>query len=348
MTDPLLSVSNLKTYFHTQEGTVKAVDDVSFDVNRGETVCLVGESGAGKTVTCESITKLISMPPGEIVGGEIVFDGTNLTQLSEKQVRKFRGDRIAYIFQNPQNALDPVYTIGDQIKEAVQYHQNISDTEAKERAIELLNRVGIPKASTRIDDYPHEFSGGMKQRVVIAIALAGDPDLLIADEPTTALDVTIESQILDLIQELQDERDMSILFITHDLGVVAEIADRVVVMYAGKVMEKGDVYDVFKRPSHPYTQALLRCLPGQGKKLEPIGGTIPDPTDPPEGCRFHPRCPHAIQECEVGEQPELIDVRGEAQKASCVFYQPHRDSSVVRSGIGSEGSQESEAEEGKT
>jgi len=321
MTDPLLSVRNLHTRFDTEEGVVRAVDGVSFDVDPGETVCLVGESGSGKTVACESITKLVPMPPGEIPEGEVRFDGEDLTGLSTDELRSYRGGRIGHVFQNPQAALDPVYTVGTQLVEAIRAHRDVGKSDARERAIELLDRVGIPDASTRIDDYPHQFSGGMKQRVVVAIALAGDPDLLIADEPTTALDVTIQAQVLRLLDELQEERGMALLFVTHDLGVVAEIADRVVVLYAGKVMETGDVYEVFENPAHPYTQALLDCLPGHGEALATIGGSFPDPTDPPDGCRFHERCPHTVDDCRQGDQPDLHDV-GDGHEASCVLHGP--------------------------
>ncbi|MFH5800376.1 ABC transporter ATP-binding protein [Haladaptatus sp. CMAA 1911] len=328
MNDPLLSVTGLRTTFETPRGTVRAVDGVSFDVNRGETVCLVGESGSGKTVACESITRLIPTPPGDIADGRIVFDGDDIRDCSSSELREIRGNRIAYVFQNPQNALDPVYSVGRQVAESVRYHRDVSKAAARRRAVELLDRVGIPKAEVRADDYPHEFSGGMRQRVVIAMALAGEPDLLIADEPTTALDVTIEAQILELLADLQAERDMAILFVTHDLGVVAQIADRVVVLYAGKVMERGTVHDVFDRPAHPYTQALLDCLPGRGGALRPIGGSIADPVSPPSGCRFHPRCPHATDECTERGQPPLHGVTN-SQQVSCVFYRGDRDSSVV-------------------
>ncbi|HET7325210.1 MAG TPA: ABC transporter ATP-binding protein, partial [Halococcus sp.] len=352
-----LSVENLKTHFHTHEGTVKAVDGASFEVNRGETVCIVGESGSGKTVACESLTKLISMPPGEM-SGNIWFDAVlprwqtpdggvrntaiedsaipvredgmmNLAALSKTQLHEIRGGHIGHVFQNPQGALDPVYTVGQQIIETIRLHRD-EKAKARERAIDLLDRVGIPDASSRIDEYPHEFSGGMRQRVVIAMALAADPDLLIADEPTTALDVTIQAGILRLLDELKDDLDMAIVFVTHDLGVVAEIADRVVVMYAGKVMERGGVYELFENPAHPYTQALFACLPEQGKEMNAIGGSFPDPKDPPEGCRFHPRCPHAIDACATGEQPPLEGVNGTTQTASCVFYGPEYDESTVR------------------
>jgi peptide/nickel transport system ATP-binding protein len=329
--DPLLSIRDLRTVFHTDEGLVRAVDGVSFDVGRGETVCIVGESGSGKTVTGESITRLIRSPPGEIPDGEVVFDGQDLTTLSDDALRDLRGGRIAHVFQNPQGALNPVYTVGWQIVEAIQLHDDADQATARRRAIDLLDRVGIPEATRRFDDYPHEFSGGMKQRVSLAMSLATNPDLLIADEPTTALDVTIQNQILTLLDELQSEFEMSILLITHDLGVVAEVADRVVVMYAGKVMERGDVFDVFERPSHPYTRALLDCLPGRGDGTGSIGGHLPPPTDPPAGCRFHPRCPHAIDACREGEQPPATPVDGdEDHVVSCVHYEPGGDPSVVR------------------
>lgn len=330
MTDPLLSVRNLRTQFHTRDGTVRAVDDVDFDVNPGETVCLVGESGSGKTVACESITKLVPSPPGEI-SGTIRFDGGDLTRFSKKKLREYRGNQIAHVFQNPQDALDPVYTIGSQLIETVRFHRSTSKSAARKRAIKLLDRVGIPEPGTRFDDYPHEFSGGMKQRVVIAMALVVDPDLLIADEPTTVLDVTTQRGILDLLNEIQAERDMAILFVTHDLGVVAEMADRVIVLYAGKVMERGDVYGVFEHPAHPYTQALFRSLPRQDRTPESIEGEFPSLVEPPAGCRFHPRCPHAVEECTTGEQPPLESVGGEPEReASCIFYSTGRDQSTVQ------------------
>jgi peptide/nickel transport system ATP-binding protein len=330
VTDPLLSVENLRTSFDTDRGEVRAVDGVSFDVGRGETVCLVGESGSGKTVTVESITRLIQSPPGRVEADAVRFDGIDLRTLSESRLREIRGDRIAHVFQNPQGALNPVYTVGWQIVEAMQLHDDVDRETARARAIDLLDRVGIPEATARIDDYPHEFSGGMKQRVVVAMAIANEPDLLIADEPTTALDVTIQSQILRLLNDLQAEFDMSVLLITHDLGVVAEVADRVVVMYAGKVMERADVYDLFERPSHPYTRALLDCLPGRGRELASIEGSLPSATDPPDGCRFHPRCPHAIPACREGDQPPLrpaADARPD-HEVSCVHYGPGGDPAV--------------------
>ncbi len=320
----LLSVRDLQTQFDTDDGHIRAVDGVTFDVEAGETVCLVGESGSGKTVACESITKL-AVPPGEIVGGEVRFDGTDLTALSGGELQAYRGGRIGHVFQNPLGALDPVYTVGDQIAETVRLHDDVSYREARERARDLLERVGIGDVEDRIDDYPHQFSGGMKQRVVVAMALAGDPDLLIADEPTTALDVTIQAQVLRLLADLQDEREMGLLFVTHDLGVVAEIADRVVVMYAGKVMERGAVEDVFANPAHPYTEALLGCLPGRGRAFETIGGSLPDPTDPPDGCRFHPRCPHAVPACREGSQPAFESVDGDGHEVSCLLHGAEHD-----------------------
>ena len=325
--DPLLAVEGLKTHFHTEEGTVRAVDGVDFDVSRGETVAIVGESGSGKTVTSESVTKILDMPPGEIVEGSVTFDGIDLTSMSHEELQEIRGDRISHIFQNPQNGLNPVYKVGRQIGEVFRIHRDdMSKSEVRRKVVDLLDRTGIPEASARIDDYPHEFSGGMKQRVLIAMALAQDPDLLIADEPTTALDVTIQAQILTLLEDLQEEFGMSVIFVTHDLGVVSEIADRVVVMYAGKVMERGDVESVFENPSHPYTKALIECLPGRGSSMRRIDGSLPDPTDPPEGCRFNPRCEYATEGCSAGDQPPMYPVDGsEDHTASCVYYGPAHD-----------------------
>lgn len=330
--ETLLEVDDLHTFFETDQGTVQAVDGISFSVEPGETVAIVGESGSGKTVTSETITRLFKSPPGYIADGAVRYKGDDVTEMSNEELRKLRGGEISHIFQNPQGALNPVYTIGWQIREAIMLHQDISKDEANERAVELLTRVGIPEASSRLDDYPHEFSGGQKQRVMIAIALSCEPDLLIADEPTTALDVTIQAQILKLLKELQDEREMSVLFITHDLGVVAEVADRVVVMYSGKIMETGPVEEIFATPAHPYTQALLECLPGKGK-LGGIPGTLPDPIDPPEGCRFADRCPHAIEECHSGEQPPLYQVEDDPDHvASCVYFGPGYDPLTVLDG----------------
>jgi len=330
MSDPLLSVDDLKVQFDTDAGVVKAVDGISFDVHRGETVCIVGESGSGKSVTSESITRLIPEPPGKIAGGSIEFDGTELTDMPMQKLLEIRGERIAHVFQNPQGALNPVYTIGHQVAETLHLHRDVSKREGRERAIDLLDRVGIPDPTKRVDEYPHEFSGGMKQRVVLAMALAADPDLLIADEPTTALDVSIQAQILDLLRDLQEEFDMSVIFVTHDLGVVAEIADRVVVMYAGKVMERGDVFDLFEDPAHPYTRALLNCRPGQSGDRTVIEGSLPSAMSPPDGCRFHPRCPHAVEDCRTNDQPPMYARQSSDQEVSCVHYGDGFDPSVIR------------------
>ena len=328
MSEDLLVVEDLETTFETDAGTLVAVDGIDFSVDRGETVCIVGESGSGKTVATESVTRLIKEPPGRIEGS-VRFDGQDLMELSDPEMRDIRGNRIANIFQNPQDAMNHCYSIGWQIVEAIQVHEDVPEEEARARAVELLDRVGIANASARFDDYPHEFSGGQKQRAMIAMALVGNPDLLIADEPTTALDVTVQAQILDLLNELQEEFGMGILFVTHDLGVVAEIADRVVVMYAGKVMERGDVYSIFETPAHPYTQELMKCLPGRGDTLGGIPGSLPDPTDPPPGCRFASRCDHAVEECQIGDQPDEIEIE-DGHAVSCVYYGAGYDSEVVR------------------
>ncbi|MDS0298289.1 ABC transporter ATP-binding protein [Halogeometricum sp. S1BR25-6] len=264
----------------------------------------------------------------ERTNGEITRGYVDLARAPESALRRVRGADISHVFQNPQDALNHCYTVGWQIVEAIQVHEDVGKKAARERAVDLLERVGIANAAARFDDYPHEFSGGQKQRVMIAMALATNPDLLVADEPTTALDVTVQSQILDLVADLQQEYGMGILFITHDLGVVAEIADRVVVMYAGKVMERGDVYEIFETPSHPYTRALIDCLPGGGRAAGGIEGTLPNPVDPPDGCRFAPRCPHAVEECTVGEQPPE-HVLSESHRVSCVYYGEGFDESAI-------------------
>ncbi len=270
--EPLLRVDDLRTRFHTDGGTVRAVDGVSFAVDRGETVCLVGESGSGKTAACESITRLIREPPGEVAGGSVVFDGRDLLSLSDSALRAVRGSRIAHVFQNPQSAFNPVYSVGWQLIEAVRLHGDYSKSAARARAVDLLDRVGIPNPGSRIDDHPHELSGGQKQRVAVAMALAGEPDLLIADEPTTALDVTIQAQVLELLDDVQSAFEMGVLFVTHDLGVVASVADRVVVLREGRVVERGDVADVFERPSHPYTRHLVESIPGRDADFDSGSG----------------------------------------------------------------------------
>ncbi|MFC4246252.1 ABC transporter ATP-binding protein [Natribaculum luteum] len=324
MTEPLLSVSNLRTQFRTDRETVRAVDGVDFDVFRGETLAIVGESGSGKTVACESITRLLEEPPAELVDGEVVFDGVDLTTLPEATLREIRGNRIAHVFQNPQRSLSPVYTVGEQLVEAMAIHDVASGTAARERAVGLLDRVGIPRPSVRVDEYPHQFSGGMRQRVAIAIALAAEPDLLVADEPTTALDVTVQAQLLELLTDLQETLELAVILVTHDFRVVAELADRVVVMYDGKVMERGSVGDVFDGPAHPYTQALFGGEDVADRRVDDA-----DDTAPTVGCRFHRECPHAIPDCRRGDQPPLRPT-GTGQRAACVYYDERHDSSVVR------------------
>jgi oligopeptide/dipeptide ABC transporter ATP-binding protein len=310
--DNLLSVRNLSTHFFTQQGQAKAVQDVSFDIAPGQTVALVGESGCGKSVTSLSILRLIPDPPGKIVGGQILFKGRNLLDLPESGMRAIRGNDIAMIFQEPMTSLNPVFTIGNQIIEAIALHQGIKGQAAINLAIEMLRKVGIADPDRRVEEYPHQMSGGMRQRVMIAMALSCSPSLLIADEPTTALDVTIQAQILDLLRRLQRENNMSILLITHDLGVVAEMAQNVVVMYASRIAEKADVGNLFAEPLHPYTQGLLRSLPRLGERkerLEVISGSVPNPVAFPTGCKFHPRCPIGCndQRCQTDE-PQLREV----------------------------------------
>lgn len=302
----ILKINNLRTYFYTRKGIVRAVDDVSFDLKEGEILCIVGESGSGKTVTALSILRLVDKP-GRIIDGEIIFQGRNLLRIPEGEMRSIRGRRIAIIFQDPQSSLNPVLTVGDQITEAIKLHLKFNEGKSRERAIDLLKRVGIPLPEERIKEHPHQFSGGMRQRVMIAIALSCDPDILIADEPTTALDVTIQAQLLEIFKELRDKRKMSMIYITHDLGVVRELADRIIVMYAGKFVEKGTARDIFKEPKHPYTLGLLGCLPKDEKRLASIPGTIPSLVDPPKGCVFHPRCSYSNRTCSQ-ENPNWVRV----------------------------------------
>jgi oligopeptide/dipeptide ABC transporter ATP-binding protein len=296
----LLEVRNLCTYFHTEEGLGKAVDGVSFELRRGETLGLVGESGCGKSVSALSVMRLIPQPPGQIESGEILFGGRDLLRLSEDEMCRVRGNEIAMIFQEPMTSLNPVLTCGFQITESVILHQGVSKQEARNRAIEMLRLVGIPAPEQRVDEYPHQLSGGMRQRVMIAMALSCNPQLLIADEPTTALDVTIQAQILELLQRLQEELKMAVLMITHDLGVIAEVADRVAVMYAGQVVEYASTRDLFNSPQHPYTRGLMQSVPRldeSRERLDIISGIVPDAREFPEGCRFAPRCPLAEDRC---------------------------------------------------
>ena len=297
----LLDIRNLSVEFHTEEGVVRAVDQVSFEIPTGKTVCLVGESGCGKSVSSYALLGLVS-PPGRVVEGEAILDGeTDLLKLSGNDLRSIRGNRISMIFQEPMTSLNPVFTIGDQIIEAILSHQDLGKNAARKKAISMLKRVKIPAAEQRVDEYPHQLSGGMRQRALIAMALVTEPDLLIADEPTTALDVTIQAQILELLRELQTESGLSILFITHDLGVVAEIADEVVVMYASRVVEKAPARELFANPLHPYTQGLFSSLPSLGGsedgRLKTIEGSVPDPLAFPTGCKFWPRCELAVDGC---------------------------------------------------
>jgi peptide/nickel transport system ATP-binding protein len=307
----LLDIRNLRTHFFTDDGVVKAVDGVSFPIYRGKTLGVVGESGCGKSVTALSTMRLVS-PPGRIVEGEILFEGTDLTKLPEDEVRSIRGHQISMIFQEPMTSLNPVFTVGYQINEAVMLHLKKNKADAREHTIQMLDKVRIPSARTRIDEYPHQMSGGMRQRIMIAMALACNPKLLIADEPTTALDVTIQAQILDLMRDLQKEFGMSILIITHDLGVVAELADYVAVMYASKVVEYASVKELFSNPLHPYTLGLFRSRPSLGskktEKLSVIPGTVPNPLRFPPGCKFHPRCPSMVETCKSVE-PQLREIR---------------------------------------
>ena len=306
--EPLLRLEDLRTHFFTDDGVVRAVDGVSFEVRQGETLAVVGESGSGKSVTSLSILRLVATPPGRIVGGKILFRGKNLLELSNAAMRAIRGKEISMIFQEPMTSLNPVFTCGEQIIEAVVLHDKVDRRAARTRAIEMLKLVGIPSPEQRVDDYPHQMSGGMRQRVMIAMALACKPAILIADEPTTALDVTIQAQILELLKHLQDMLGMAVLLITHDLGVVAETADRVAVMYAGQVVEYCDVNAAFKRTLHPYTAGLLDALPRLGEKLESlrvIPGNVPNPARFPSGCRFHPRCPVAQPRCRESDPPML-------------------------------------------
>jgi len=336
MAEKLLEVKDLRMHFHTRDGVVKAVDGVTFDLMRGETLGVVGESGSGKSVTALTMMRLVPMPPGKVEGGEALFRGKSLLTMKEDEIRKIRGNDIAMIFQDPMTSLNPVYRIGKQIAEPLVLHKGMSRKDALARAVELLELVGIPHAASRIKDYPHQFSGGMRQRVMIAMALACDPAILIADEPTTALDVTIQAQILELMEELQERTGTAIIMITHDLGVVADMADKILVMYAGRPAEFGTCDEVFYRPSHPYTWGLMDSIPrhdvGEKEPLCPIKGQPPSLVNVPTGCAFHPRCPYAKDICRIEEPPRRLISEG--HYATCHFA---GDPDFTRDGLGCAG-----------
>jgi len=320
---PVLEVRNLKTHFYTEDGVVRAVDGVDFDVRKGEIIALVGESGCGKSVTSLSIMRLIGVP-GKIIDGEINYQGQNLLALPESEMRRMRGDRLSMIFQQPTSCLNPVFRVGEQIAEVLKVHRGIDKEEGLRQSIELLKTVGIPEPQKRVQAFPHELSGGMAQRVMIAMALACQPELLIADEPTTALDVTIQAQILDLMVELQKKFETSIILITHDMGIVAEMASRVSVMYAGRVVEHADVGPLFTEQLHPYTQGLLSSIPVMGvvkPRLDTISGSVPNLINLPPGCKFAPRCKHRMSIC-TEQEPDLIDVKP-GHKVRCWLHQKH-------------------------
>lgn len=324
----VLEIKNLKTYFFTRRGVVPAVDGVDMRIGKGQVIGVVGESGCGKSMTAMSIVRLLSYP-GKIVEGEILLEGQDLAQASEKRMREIRGNDISVIFQEPMTSLNPVLTVGKQVREAVLLHQKVSKKEARERVIEMFRQVGIPEPEERYRSYPHQLSGGLRQRVMIAMAMICNPKLLLADEPTTALDVTIEAQILHLMKQLQEKRGTAILLITHNLGVVAEICDYVYVMYAGKVVEQADVFTLFREPLHPYTSGLIRSIPkvheqeGGGQRLYTIKGMVPNLLHMPEGCAFCPRCEHATERCRL-ERPELYD-RGDGHRVRCFLYEPKEE-----------------------
>jgi peptide/nickel transport system ATP-binding protein len=322
-TQPLLRVENLRVEFPTRRGTLVAVDDISFHIDEGEVLGVVGESGAGKSLTGAAIIGLLE-PPGRVAGGRIIFDGKRIDNIGSENMRRLRGDQIAMIFQDPLTSLNPLFTVGRQLTETIRTHVNIDARAARARAIELLDEVGIPAATSRVDQYPHQFSGGMRQRVVIALALAANPRLIIADEPTTALDVSIQAQIITLLKRLCNDYGTSVMLVTHDMGVIAETADRVAVMYAGRIVEIGPVQDVIKRGQHPYTHGLMRSIPvirHDQEQLIQIDGAMPRLTDIPSGCAFNPRCPNAFEICRV-ERPELVDVG--ATRAACWLYDDAR------------------------
>ncbi len=318
MKEPILTVQDLKVYFRGRDTVARAVDGVSYDIRQGETVCLVGESGCGKTVSALTILGLVPCPPGEIAGGRVIFKETNLLDLKESEMQRIRGNQIAMVFQEPLTSLNPVFTVGDQIGEAIAVHEDVDADELRERCIHLLRDIGIPSPEQRLKDYPHQLSGGQRQRVMIAMALACHPDVIIADEPTTALDVTVQAQILNLIRSIQEKASMSVLYITHDLGVVANIADRVYVMYAGIIAEQGNTHQIFHDARHPYTRGLLASLPSRsrrGQRLHSIPGAVPNPAFKPPGCPFHPRCTLAIETCKT-QFPGMVD-HGQGHLSRC-------------------------------
>lgn len=321
----MLQVKDLKTYFYIDEDIIPAVDGISFNIPKGEVVALVGESGSGKSVTSLSIMGLIK-EPGRIINGEIIFNGENLLNKKERQLRKIRGNEISMIYQEPMSSLNPMLTVGEQIAEVLIIHKKTSKSKAKNEAIRMMELVGIPDAEKRYNDYPSQFSGGMRQRIMIAMATISNPKLLIADEPTTALDVTVQAEILNLIKKLMKDIDMSVLLITHDLGIVADIADRVCILYCGKIMEQTSKYNLFKRPLNPYTKGLIKCIPRTDDTkdiLYTIGGNVPYPTDFPEGCRFSTRCPNVMEKCKL-KMPELIEVEKD-HLVSCWLYSEEGD-----------------------
>ncbi|WP_069202995.1 ABC transporter ATP-binding protein [Bacillus testis] len=320
---PVLEVKQLRTSFFTGEGEVPAVEDITFSVGKGEVIGIVGESGCGKSVTSLSIMRLIPQPPGKIIGGEIRLNGENLVDVSEKRMRQIRGNDVAMIFQEPMTSLNPLFTIGNQLMEAIRLHSNATKKEAYSQAVDMMKLVGLPRAEQLMKEYPHQLSGGMRQRVMIAMALSCHPRLLIADEPTTALDVTIQAQILALMRDLNHKLDTSIIMITHDLGVVAEVCQRVIVMYAGKIVEEGFVEDIFKNPKHPYTQGLLKSVPDimeKKERLYSIPGNVPKPGSIKQGCRFAARCEHAFERC-LESTPDLYATEDQAHQVRCFLHE---------------------------
>lgn len=331
MTDPVLRVKNLTTCLQIGGRPIAVVDDLSFDLYAGKTLALVGESGCGKTLSALSLMRILPHPPALPSTGQVIYKNQNLLALSEKEMRNIRGGRIAMIFQDPSSALNPVYPIGNQLMEAAELHLNLFGDEAMERAVKALGEVGIPSPQERFFDYPHQLSGGMRQRVMIAMALMCEPDILIADEPTTALDVTIQAQILDLIRALQKQRGMAVLLITHDMGIVAEIADDVIVMYAAQGVERGNVFDLFDHMAHPYTQGLFAARPSMHhakSHLHAIKGAVPPPKRFPKGCRFHPRCPFVMEKCRQGEVPEFVIDRKPEHLAKCWLHDGSAESAA--------------------